>query len=396
MEIGRVNTGQAVFAQIMARIPHWEFQRAYHACEVAAPRADALSPCDHFLALCFAQMTFRQSLRDIEACVRAQRGLAYHLGFRGTITRSALARANEQRDWRPWALLARKLMPKVRALYQTEPAALDLDVPVIAVDSSLIDLSLALCPWANFTGVKAALKLHAALDLRGPVPAFVNVTFGEESDMGGLDHLPVEPGAVYVMDRGYVDFRRLRRLADQGAFFVILARPDVRFYVRVSRPVAAGTSLRADQIIRLKGTDAPEHWPRDLRRVTLHDADNSRRLIFWSNLWSAPATVVAEAYRQRWQIELFFRWLKHGLRIQTFYGTSDNAVRLQLWASICVYLAMATARKQLGITTNLTTFVQVLSLHAISKAPIPELFKEINTSDAGLPEANQLMFNDFK
>jgi hypothetical protein len=279
-----VNTGQAVFAQIMARVPHWEFHRAYHACEVATPRADALSPWDHFLALCFAQMTFRQSLRDIEACLRAQRGLAYHLGFRGTITRSALARANEQRDWRPWALLARKLMPKVRALYQTEPSALDLDVPVIAVDSSLIDLSLAPCPWANFTGVKAALKLHAALDLRGPVPAFVNVTSGEESDMGGLDHLPVEPGAVYVMDRGYVDFRRLRRLADKGAFFVIRARPDVRFYVRDSRPVAAGTSLRADQIIRLNGTDAPEQWPEDLRRVTLYNADNSRRLIFWSNL----------------------------------------------------------------------------------------------------------------
>ena len=280
METGRVNTGQAVFAQIMARIPHWEFHRAYHACEVAAPRADALSPWDHFLALCFAQMTFRQSLRDIEACLRAQRGLAYHLGFRGTITRSALARANEQRDWRPWALLARKLMPKVRALYQTEPSALDLDVPVIAVDSSLIDLSLAPCPWANFTGVKAALKLHAALDLRGPVPAFVSVTSGEESDMGGLDHLPVEPGAVYVMDRGHVDFRRLRRLADKGAFFVIRARPDVRFYVRDSRPVAAGTSLRADQIIPLNGTDAPEQWPGDLRRVTLYDADNSRRLIF--------------------------------------------------------------------------------------------------------------------
>jgi hypothetical protein len=275
-------------------------------------------------------MTFRQSLRDIEACLRAQRGLAYHLGFRGTITRSALARANEQRDWRPWALLARKLMPKVRALYQTEPSALDLDVPVIEVDSSLIDLSLAPCPWANFTGVKAALKLHAALDLRGPVPAFVSVTSGEESDMGGLDHLPVEPGAVYVMDRGYVDFRRLRRLADKRAFFVIRARPDVRFYVRDSRPVAAGTSLRADQIIPLNGTDAPEQWPGDLRRVTLYDADNSRRLIFWSNLWSAPATVIAEAYRQRWQIELFFRRLKHGLRIQTLYGTSDNAVRLQL------------------------------------------------------------------
>ena len=396
MNNGGVNTGQAVFAQIMARIPHWEFRRAYQACGSAAPRTDALSSWDHFLALCFAQMTFRQSLRDIEACLRAQPTLAYHLGFRGTVTRSALSRANEQRDWRPWELLARKLMPKVRALYKTEPAAMELDVPVIAVDSSLIDLSVALCPWANFTGVKAALKLHAALDLRGPVPSFVNVTSGEESDMGGLDHLPVEPGAVYVMDRGYVDFRRLRRLADQGAFFVIRARPDVRFYVRASRPVDPDTPLRADQIIRLNGTDAPEHWPGDLRRVTLYDTENSRRLVFWSNLWSASAAVVAEAYRQRWQIELFFRWLKHGLRIQTFYGTSENAVRLQLWASICVYLAMAIARKQLRITTNLTTFVQVLSLHALSKAPVVELFADSNTSQVASFIGNQLTFNDFK
>jgi hypothetical protein len=307
-----------------------------------------------------------------------------------------LARANEQRDWRPWAMLARKLMPKVRALYQTEPTALDLDVPVIAIDSSLIDLSLALCPWANFTGVKAALKLHAALDLRGPVPAFVNVTSGEESDMGGLDHLPVEPGAVYVMDRGYIDFRRLRRLADQGAFFVIRARPDVRFYVRASRPVDRSGSLRADQIIRFNGTDVPDHWPGDLRRVTIYDAEHARRLAFWTNLWDVPAAIVAEAYRQRWQIELFFRWLKHGLRIQTFYGTSDNAVRLQLWASICAYLALATARKQLGITTNLTTFVQVLSLHALSKAPIAELFAGNDTSSTERDTHNQLSFSDFK
>ena len=394
--IGRMNTGSPVFAQIMAYIPHWEFQRAYRACGSRAPRCDALSPWDHFLALCFAQLTFRQSLRDIEACLRAQPALAYHLGFRSTITRSTLARANEQRDWQPWALLARKLMPKVRSLYQTEPSALELDVPVIAIDSSLIDLSLALCPWANFTGAKAALKLHAALDLRGPVPAFINVTTGEASDVGGLDHLPVEPGAVYVMDRGYIDFRRLRRLADQGAFFVIRARPDVRFYVRVSRAVDRSGLLRADQIVRFNGTDVPQYWPGDLRRVTLYDATHARRLVLWTNLWDVPAVVIADAYRQRWQIELFFRWLKHGLRIQTFYGTSENAVRLQLWASICVYLAMASARKQLGITTNLTTFVQVLSLHALSKTPVTELFAENNTSGSTPSIHNQLLLKDFK
>jgi hypothetical protein len=393
--IVRMNTGQTVFAQIMARIPHWEFQRAYRACGARAPRSDALSPWDQFLALCFAQLTFRQSLRDIEACLRAQPALAYHLGFRAAITRSALARANEQRDWQPWATLARKLMPEVRALYQGEPTALEVDVPVIAIDSSLIDLSLALCPWANFTGAKAALKLHTALDLRGPVPAFVNVTSGETSDMGGLDDLPVEPGTLYVMDRGYIDFHRLRRLADQGSFFVIRARPDVRFYVRASRAVDRSGSLRADQIVRFNGSDVPAHWPGDLRRVTLYDAEHARRLALWTNLWDASAAVVAEAYRQRWQIELFFRWLKHGLRIQTFFGTSDNAVRLQLWASICVYLAMATARKQLGITTNLTTFVQVLSLHALSKTPLAELFAETDTSKAAFDIHNQLSFNYF-
>lgn len=391
-----MNAGQTVFAQVIARIPHWEFRRAYSACNLILPRSNALSPWDHFLALCFAQMTFRQSLRDIEACLRAQAGLAYHMGFRSQITRSSLARANEKRPWEPWAHLARKLIPKARALYQNEPRAIEWDVPVIAVDSSLIDLSLALCPWANFTGTKAALKLHVGLDLQGPVPAFVNVTSATQSDMGDLDNMPIEPGTLYVMDRGYIDFRRLRRLADQGAFFVIRARSDVRFYVAASRPVDRSTSLRADQTIRFNGTVVPKHWPGDMRRVSLYDYEHHRRMAFWTNLWGAPAAVIAETYRQRWQIELFFRWLKHGLRIQTFYGTSEAAVRLQLWASVCVYLAMSITRKQLGIDTNLTTFIQVLSLHALSKVPIHELFGSIDTSTATTLQCEQLIFNDLK
>jgi hypothetical protein len=278
-----INTGQTVFTQVIARIPHWEFRRAYSACDLSMPRSNALSAWDHFLALCFAQMTFRRSLRDIEACLRAQTGLAYHMGFRSAVTRSSLARANEQRAWQPWAHVAGKLIAKARSLYQDEPRAIDWDVPVIAVDSSLIDLSLALCPWANYTGNKAALKLHAGLDLQGPIPAFVNVTTATDSDMGYLDTMPIEPGTLYVMDRGYVDFRRLRHLADHGAFFVIRARPDV-----------------------------PKHWPGDLRRVSIFDSEHHRRLAFWTNLWEAPAAVIAETYRQRWQIEWFFRWLKHG------------------------------------------------------------------------------------
>lgn len=389
-----MNAGQTVFTQVIARIPHWEFNRAYSACELAMPRSNALSAWDHFLALCFAQMTLRRSLRDIEACLRAQSGLAYHMGFRSVVTRSSLARANEQRAWQPWAHLAGKLITKARSLYQGEPRAIDWDVPVIAVDSSLIDLSLALCPWANYTGNKAALKLHAGLDLQGPIPAFVNVTTATDSDMGYLDTMPIEPGTLYVMDRGYIDFRRLRRLADHGAFFVIRARPDVRCYVVASRPVDRATSLRSDQTIRFNGTDVPKHWPGDLRRVSIYDSEHRRRLAFWTNLWEAPAAVIAETYRQRWQIELFFRWLKHGLCIQTFYGTTETSVRLQLWASVSVYLAMAITRKQLGIDTNLTTFVQVLSLHALSKVPIHELFENHDTRSLDAANPEQLIFND--
>jgi len=389
-----MNSGQTIFTQVMARIPHWDFQRAYDSLDIAPPRKDALSTWDHFLALCFAQMTFRESLRDIEACLGAQPALAYHMGFRSRITRSALSRANEQRHWQPWQRLACKLMPKVRALYHDEPNVVDLDVPVIAVDSSFVDLSLALFPWANWTGSAAAVKLHAALDLRGPVPAFINITPAHYADMRWLDELPVEPGAIYVMDRGYIDFARLARIDQAGAFFVIRERPDVRYYVAASRKVDRSTSLRSDQTVRFNGWDVPKHWPGLMRRVSIYDFEHVRRLGFWSNLWHVSAAMIAELFRARWQIELFFRWLKHSLRIRTFYGTSSNAVHLQLWASVCAYLAMAITRKQLGITTNLTTFVQVLSLHALSKVPINELFGKLNTSVTAHQDSNQLLFNN--
>lgn len=389
-----MNSGKTVFSQVMARLPHWEFQRLHTAHSTTPIRRGALSPWDHFLALAFAQMTFRESLRDIEACLEAQTGLAYHMGFRARITRSTLARANEERDWRPLAALAQKLMPRVRALYRDEPNVIELEAPIYAVDSTLIDLSLALCPWANWTGSDAAVKLHAALDLRGPLPAFLNVTPATVGDVVWLDELPLEPGSFYVLDRGYVDFRRLRRIADAGAFFVIRERPDVRHYVAASRPVDRTTGLRSDQSIRLNGPDAPRHWPGLLRRVSLFDAEHSRRLAFWTNHWQLSAALIAELYRHRWQIELFFRWLKHGLRIRIFYGTSPNAVRHQLWAAISTYLAMAIARKQLGITTNLTTFVQVLSLHAISKVSIESLFTDVTTSQTPMSASEQLLIND--
>jgi hypothetical protein len=387
-----MNVGKMVFSQVVARVPHWEFQRLVRAHDSADGRR-RFSPWEHFLALAFAQMTFRESLRDIEACLSTP-GLAYHLGFRSRVTRSTLARANEERDWQVFAALAHKLMTRARRLYRDEPHPLQLDVPVYAVDSSLIDLSLALCPWANWNGTDAAVKLHVALDLRGPLPAFLALTGAGHSDVAWLDDLPIDPGSFYVLDRGYVDFRRLRRIAQAGAFFVIRERPDVRFYVAASRPVDRSGTLRSDQSIRFNGSDAPRGWPDLMRRVSIYDLEQSMRLAFWTNQWTLPAATIAELYRQRWQIELFFRWVKLSLRIRTFYGTSSNAVRVQLWSAICIYLAMAITRKELGLATNLTTFVQVLSLHALSKTPVPELFANVDTSAVPFHTAEQLAFSN--
>ena len=388
-----MNHRRTVLAQILRGLDAKEFAR----CAARYPmRRDttAITAFDHFATMVFAQLTYRESLRDIEACLTTQSGLAYHLGFRARVTRATLARANEERDWRLFAALAHKLIARARSLYQDEPGVLDLDAPIYAVDSTLIELSLSLCPWANWTGHDAAVKLHLALDLRGPLPAFLAVTSAEHHDVNWLDDLPIEPGSFYVMDRGYVDFRRLRRIADAGAFFVIRERADVRYYVAASRPVDRTTSLRSDQSIRFNSRYVPRNWPDLMRRVSIFDTEESRRLAFWTNQWILPAATIAELYRQRWQIELFFRWVKQSLRIRTFYGTSPNAVRVQLWTAICTYLAIAIARKRLGIRTNLTTFVQVLSLHALSKVPLQELFAKVDTSEAHLDTANQLEFND--
>ena len=388
-----MNAGKPVFGQIVEQVHHWEFQRLVRRHGLDSGRL-RFTVWEQFLALCFAQLTFRESLRDIESCLGAQPRLAYHLGFRSRVTRSTLADANERRDWRLFAAVAQRLMVRARRLYAEEPNALDMETTIYALDSSLIDLSLALCPWANWTGSDAAVKLHTLLDLRGPLPAFVAITEAERGDVTILDEIPIEPGSFYVMDRGYVDLHRLRRIAQAGAFFVIRERPDVRHYVAASRPVDRSTSLRADQSIRFNGWDAPRHWPDLMRRVSIHDLEQSMRLAFWTNQWTLSAATISELYRQRWQIELFFRWVKQSLRIRTFYGTSPNAVRVQLWSAICVYLAIAITRKELGLTTNLTTFVQVLSVHALSKVPIAELFTKLDTSRTHFDTPEQLTFND--
>jgi hypothetical protein len=389
-----MHSGQFVFSQVLARVPHWEFQRVarLHGLDSAKLKFTAW---EHFAALMFAQLTFRESLRDIEACLSAQRSLAYHLGFRRPVRRSTLAEANEHRDWRFFAEIAQRLMRRARGLYRDEPTALELGADLYALDATMIDLSLALCPWANWTGTDAAVKMHTLLDLRGPLPAFITITRGGQNEMTWLDEVPLAPGSYYVMDRGYLDLQRLQRFHREGAFFVIRERPDIRFYVAQSRPVDRTTTLRCDQTIRFNGEASRHTWPMPMRRVGIYDPEHRRRMAFWTNQWSLSALMIAELYRQRWQIELFFRWIKQNLRIRSFFGTTPNAVRVQLWSAIATYLAVAIARKELGIECSLTTVLQILSVNAFQKLALSELFTEVDTSPSSFDIPNQLILSGF-
>jgi hypothetical protein len=389
-----MHSGQFVFSQVLERVPHWEFQRIARRYNLDTPKL-SFTAWEHFAAMAFAQLTFRESLRDIEACLGAQRSLAYHLGFRRPVRRSTLAYANEHRDWRFFAELGQRLMQKARQLYRDEPTALECEADIYALDATMIDLSLALCPWANWTGTDAAVKMHTLLDLRGPLPSFITITRGEQNEMAWLDEIPIEAGSYYVMDRGYLDLRRLQRFTREGAFFVIRERPDLSYYVAESRSVDRSTTLRCDQTIRFNGEDSRRSWPDRMRRVGIYDIKRARRMAFWTNQWTLPAATISELYRQRWQIEIFFRWIKQNLRIRNFYGTTPNAVRVQLWTAIGTYLAVAIARKQLGISRSLTTVLQIVSVNAFQKTPLAELLAENDTSASGFDTPNQLTLNGF-
>jgi len=389
-------TGPTVFTQIMAAVPAWEFRRLAARHGQFGPKL-RFSAWDHLLTMSFAQLTRRESLRDIVGSLRAQPHLVYHLGFRHLPARSTLADANEDRPWGLFAELASRLMQRARSLYQTEPNALELDTPLYAIDSSMIELSLALCPWADWTGRVAAVKLHTQLDLRGQLPARVLVTEGGHGDAAWLDALPVEPGAYYLMDRGYVDLHRLRRIAASGAYFVVRERDDVLRYVAQSRAVDRTGGLRSDQVIRFRGRHSRAHWPDTLRRVSLYDHSHHRHLAFWTNQWSLSATLIAELYRQRWQVELFFRWIKQNLRLHSFYGTSPNAVRVQIWTALCAYLCAAITRHRRGLSAHvtLTNFLQIVSIHSLAKIPLPELFLHNPVTPRTEEKNNQMLFNDF-
>ncbi len=385
--------GQFVFAQLMDFLPRREF----NACVSrygSQRRPRGFSCRDQFLCLAFAQLTFRESLRDIETCLRALGPKLYHAGFRGRISRSTLADANRVHDWRSYADFAQVLIRRARQLYAREPLAVELEETVYALDSTTIDLCLSLFPWAPFRRRKGAVKLHTLLDLRGSIPCFVHISHGKIHDVNALDYLPLEPGAFYVMDRGYVDFRRLHRFTQASAFFVTRGKRNLDCTRRARRPVDKTTGLRSDQTIVLAGPKSSRLYPDPLRRIAFYDAENERRFVFLTNNFALPALTIARLYKCRWQVELFFKWIKQHLRIKAFYGTTENAVKTQVWIAISVYVLVAIVKKELGLKRSLYEILQILSLTLFEKTPIFEALRAPAAPNAECPWHNQLTLFD--
>jgi hypothetical protein len=345
---------------------------------------------DQFLCMAFAQITYRESLRDIEACLRSQSNKLYHMGIRGTVSRSTLADANEQRDWRIYAELAHTLIATARTLYSTEPFLEELDETVYALDSTTIDLCLSLFPWATFRKRKGAVKLHTLLDLRGNIPTFIYISDGKLHDVNVFDFLPLEPGSFYVMDRGYVDFERLYTITQAAAFFVTRAKSNLKFRRLYSRQVDRAVGVICDQTIVLTGPVSKKDYPEKLRRIKYNDPQSGKTLVFLTNNFTLPTLTIAQLYRSRWQVELFFKWIKQNIRIKTFYGTSENAVKTQIWIAISVYVLVAIMKKQLRLPESLYTILQILSVTAFEKTSIIQFITERDCKIKETPACNQL------
>jgi hypothetical protein len=376
-------SGKLVFAQLVDHLPLHTFRRCV-ARYRGHRKVKSFSCFDQYLCMTFAQLTYRESLRDIEACLRAQRTKLYHMGIRGEVSRNTLANANAVRDWRIYADFAQALIHHAQQLYAEDDFGVELDKTVYALDSTLIDLSLTLFPWAPHQRSRAAIKLHTLLDLRGPIPAFVHVSGHHMADVEMLDLLIPEPGAFYIMDRGYIDFTRLYALNKASAIFVVRDKANTKFRRRYSRPVDRTKGMICDQTIVLTGKFARDYYPQPLRRIKVRDPDDGKALVLLSNNLDLPATSIADLYRCRWQIEIFFKWVKQHLRIKAFFGTSENAVRTQIWIAISVYVLVAIVRKRLALEASLYTILQILSLTAFEKVPINQLF----LADAIMPEIN--------
>lgn len=388
-----MNQGRTVFAQVIEHAPHKAFQRCVERYP-GARRARRFTCWDQFLCLVFAQLTFRESLRDIEACLGAVPERLYHMGIRCAVSRSTLADANEKRDWRIYADFAQVLIAEARRLYAGDSFALELAETVYALDSTTIDLCLSLFPWAHFRRTKSAIKLHTVLDLRGNIPSFLRITDGRTSDVSQLDDLPLEAGAIYVMDRGYVDFARLYRFTVAQATFVVRAKKNLRFQRRYSHEVDRSTGLICDQTIVLVTARSLEGYPEPLRRVRSRDPETGKRITLLTNNFRLSAWEVSELYRCRWQVELFFKWIKQHLRIKAFYGTSDNAVRTQIWTAISSYVLVAILKKHLHTELSLYTMLQILSVSLFEKIELSQAFSPAKLRMSEESTCNQLQLFD--
>ena len=384
--------GKLVFAQLTDLIHAEQFHRCvrrYH----GDYKVKSFSCWSQFLCMAFGQLTYRESLRDVETCLRSRPDQLYHLGIRGLVSRSVLADANRERDWRSYHDLAQLLIRRARVLYANEPLGWELNETVYALDSTTIDLCLKLFPWARFRRAKAAITLHTLLDLRGSIPTFISISQGKQADVRVLDELVLEPGAFYVMDRGYVDFKRLYGFVLAGAFFVTRAKSNLQYTRSESLPVDATSGVRSDQMIWLRNPSSIKHYPAKLRRIHYVDAATGKSLVFLTNNFALPALTIALLYKGRWKVELFFKWIKQHLRIKHFYGTTDNAVKTQVWISICVYVLVAIMKKQLHSELSLYSILQILSINAFEQKPLNQILVDFDPRDLGGDSCNQLIFS---
>jgi hypothetical protein len=370
-----MNSSKTVFRQLLQYLSRHEFNVCVHRYR-GEYRVQKFTTFDQFLCLAYAQLSGRDSLRDIETCLNSHKEKLYHVGFRGDVSRTTLADANERRDWHIFEDFGQALIGVAQKLYRDEPLAIELKQPLFAFDSSTIDLCLSLFPWAEFRSTKAAVKMHTLIDLRGSIPTFVAITAGKVNDVKMLDKVPVQGGAVYTMDRGYIDYARLYAIHKQGAFFVIRAKDNLKFQRLYSKPKDKDAGVRADQVVTLKTMKSRKGYPEQLRRVSYVDKELNKRLVFLTNNFDISAKMVADVYKQRWQVELFFKWIKQHLRIKSFYGTSINAVKSQIWIALCIYLLVAITKKRLGIECSLYTFLQILEVNLFEKKPISLLVAE--------------------
>src|SRR6202043_1104367 len=388
-----MNVGRTVFAQLIEYLPHKEFQKCVARYD-GDSRFRGFSCLDQLLAMAFAQLTYRESLRDIEACLHSVRGKLYHMGFRGRVARTNLTDANEAHDWRIFADFAQVLIGIARPLQASDPIGVDLAQSLYALDSTTIDLCLSLFPWAKFRKHKAAVKMHTLLDLHGNIPTFISITDGKVHDVNILDEILPEAGAIYVMDRGYVDFERLYVFTLSSSFFVIRTKSNVVLQRRYSHPVDKNTGVRSDQTVILTSFESASAYPDALRRVNYLDKETHKRLKFLTNNFALPASTIAQIYKCRWEVELFFKWIKQHLRISAFYGTSENAVKTQIWIAVSIYVLVAIIRKRLDLEASLYQTLQILSVNLFERTPISQALQPLDMDANLLGDPNQLILFD--